>query len=468
LSKSQDFYKKYNIKKFSPDTQIGKATVKLLQECLRIDTTNPPGNEITLAKILKEKVDALNCEYIENKIIEPVPKRGNLVITIKGKAPEDHPSWGFMAHLDVVPVEGEWEHGPFSGEITTTEHSRYIWGRGAFDMKQMGVAFFMAMTQLIQEGFRPKGDLKIIFEADEERGGHEGAELLAKDYYEEVKVDCVVTEGGGFKLPTGGDFAIQRGEKGKCQLKVKVKGTPGHGSLPPPYKEFAIYKLVEILEQICTRKIELYLDDLYYELIEALSIPKVFKFFLKKKSLIPLALSLGGRVTHVDLKRIFIPMVSDVISPTVIKSGVKENVISPEGEVILDIRTLPEHDKNYILNYIHELIGTELYEQLEFEEMDVIDGTTTPIDTPYYRQIEETLKEMFLDANLVPILGTGGTDMKHMRPKGIICYGFVPMVKDPDLTYNEYMGLAHAPNERISELNLLLASEFSYHLMKKI
>ena len=99
-------------------------------------------------------------------------------------------------------------------------------------MKYMGVSNAMAIITLLREEFQPKGDIKLIFEADEEKGGKEGMEILVDKYWEDIKVDCLITESGGFKLPTGKDFAIQTGEKGKCQTKIKVRGVAGHGSIP--------------------------------------------------------------------------------------------------------------------------------------------------------------------------------------------------------------------------------------------
>lgn len=97
-----------------------------------------------------------------------------------------------------------------------------------------------------------------------------------------------------------------------------------------------------------------------------------------------------------------------------------------------------------------------------------MEASTSSIDTPYYSKVEEVLKSIYPDANLVPILGTGGTDMKHWRRKGVPCYGFSMMMKDPDMSYSDFLGLAHAPNERISVRNLMLATEFAYRFMQSL
>lgn len=456
------------LEKFSNSSKIAEEAIKLLQMCIRIDTTNPPGNELKLAKKLQEIFEEEGSDLINTKIIETVPKRGNLIIDLKGSDPENNPTWGFAAHLDVVPAPGDWEHAPFSGDITKTEHDRFIWGRGAFDMKQIAVAHAIAFLILMREGFRPKGNLKLIFEADEEKGGNKGAKLLVDNHYSDVEVDFLITEGGGFKLPTGNDFMIQRGEKGKCQTKMTVSGIPGHGSTPPNYEKFAMYKLVKILEKIRDRKKALYLDDVYRSTIDNLSFPGIIKFFLKKKRLIKPVLKLGTKLLNLDLTQVIIPLLSDTISPTIFNCGIKENVISPNAELTLDIRTLPGHGQKFIYNYLEDLIGKELFEQLKLEPVDVVDASLSSIKTPFYKTIQQVLRDMSPEANLVPVLGTGGTDMKHWRRKGIPCYGFSLMMKGPDLSFDDFLGLAHAPNERISVTNLMLGTEFAYRLMKLV
>lgn len=456
------------LEKFSNSSEIAEQAIKLLQMCIQADTTNPPGNEITLARKLKEIFDKVDSSFLTTKLIETAPNRGNLIVDYQGTDPSNYPTWGFAAHLDVVPAPGDWDHPPFSGDITETENDRFIWGRGAFDMKQIAVAHMVALLTLIKEGFRPKGNLKLIFEADEERGGNKGAKLLVKNHYSDVKVDFLITEGGGFKFPTGDDFVIQRGEKGKCQTKLILSGTPGHGSTPPDYESFALYKMVRVLEKIRERKIELYLDGVYEKTVDSFSLPKIAKFLLKKKRLIKPLLNVGKRIVGLNLDRFVIPLISDTISPTIFKCGIKENVISPSAELTLDIRTLPSHDQDYIYRHLKEIIGNDLTEQLKFEPIDVVDASLSSIDTPYYEKINQVLQEMSPGATLVPILGTGGTDMKHWRRKGIPCYGFSLMMNGPDLGFSDFIGLAHAPNERISVTNLLLGTEFAYRLMKLV
>jgi len=162
------------LEKFSNSSEIAEQAIKLLQMCIQVDTTNPPGNEITLARKLKEIFDKVDSSFLKTKLIETAPNRGNLIVDYQGTDPGNYPTWGFAAHLDVVPAPGDWDHPPISGDITETENDRFIWGRGAFDMKQIAVAHMVALLTLINEGSRPKGNLKLILRRMKSEEGIKG------------------------------------------------------------------------------------------------------------------------------------------------------------------------------------------------------------------------------------------------------------------------------------------------------
>ena len=457
------------LEKFLNNSPLADQAIRMLQEHIQIRTINPPGNEMDLAIIIKKHFESLNCDFIETHLIESTPNRGNLVIIIKGSSSSDHKTWEFASHLDVVPVKEEhWIHPPFSGKIIQEEHDRFIWGRGALDMKQTGVSYIIAITTLINEGFRPKGDLKLIFEADEERSGVEGMKFLIDHHWDLIKCDYFLTEGGGAKLPTGPDFILQRGEKGMYQIKLKVKGVSGHGATPDPYDQMAIYKIVKILKKIQKHPQKIHYQNLFYEMLEKLSLPGIAKFFIKRKALIRPLLHLVSKITNDPLEKVLIPLVSDTIAPTMLNAGTKINVISIDADLSLDIRNLPGHTPEFIQETLKQKLGKKLYNQIEFEILDNITPTISPINTPLFQIIENKFKEIYPRARLIPYLGVGGTDMKHMRLKDVICYGFVPLMKDEDMSYAELTALSHSPNERISVNNLMLSTDFAYRLMKQI
>ena len=240
-----------------PNSSVADMAVQLLQLMIQTDTSNPPGNEILLTEKLDAWIQNQGFDCVKTQIIETDPTRANLIIDVAGSEPDSYPSWGFMSHLDVVPAEGKWEHPPFSGEIVQAVHDQYIWGRGALDIKDLGAANLTALFTLLKEGFQPKGNIKILSCADEEQGGHIGLGRLIQDHFDAVKVDCCLNEGGGFKIPIGNDFQIQIGEKGIFWTGLKLHGRGGHGSIPPAYESFAIYKMIHALENLKKYKTKL-------------------------------------------------------------------------------------------------------------------------------------------------------------------------------------------------------------------
>ena len=450
---------------FTQNKSVIIETIELLQLMIKTDTTNPPGNEIILAKILEEITKKEKCGYLTTKIIETQPTRGNLIITIKGTNPAENPTWGLHGHLDVVRADGDWKYPPFSGELVQLEHDKFIWGRGALDMKKQCTAHLMALLLLIREGWRPKGDVRLIYTADEEAGGRKGAELLVKNHYEDVKVDCMIDELGGEKLPTGSDFFIQRGEKGKFRMDLTFVGRASHGSMPIHLETYAIYKLVKALDRIRKRKQKLHITSNYKETIDALSIPQIVKFLLKLKFLLRPLMSLAGKILKNNIDKLVFSLVTNTLAPTIVKVGEEVNVISPMAKLSLDIRVLPGHTEETILTSLKKKLGTKLSNEITFNPIDVMEPTISPIDSTFFKKIDSVMKKMYTDANLVPVLGVGGTDSKFWRKKGIPCYGFTPMIVDKD---NDLMGLIHAPDERVSVSNLMLATEFAYRLMKEL
>ncbi|HME51763.1 MAG TPA: M20/M25/M40 family metallo-hydrolase [Candidatus Lokiarchaeia archaeon] len=453
---------------FKPGTPPATMAIDLLQMMIRVDTSNPPGNEIELATKLEAWVQSQGMDLVTTRIFESEPGRADLIVDIPGTEPESHPSWGFMSHLDVVPAEGTWTYPPFAAEIVEAEHDSFIWGRGAMDIKYMGAAHLTAAFTLLSEGFRPKGNIKILLCADEECGGHKGLDWLAQNHPDAIKVDCCLNEGGGFKIPLKDDFVIQTGEKGIFWTKFKIHGKGGHGSMPPPHNTTAIYKMVAALERLKKFKPKMIINKEYISTIDAMSIPGAIKFLLKRKSLLRGLLNLAGKVAKVNLAQVVLPLVSDSIAVTNFHSGMKENSISPDAEITLDIRTLPGHGREHVNAMIRKAIGAELFDQMEWEARDNQMCTTSTTDNEYYKIIENIAREIYPGANLVPMLSAGSTDCKFYRERGMHAYGFCPVIKDEDMTYAQLLALAHNADERISLTNLLLGVDFNYRIMKQV
>jgi acetylornithine deacetylase/succinyl-diaminopimelate desuccinylase-like protein len=198
----------------------------MLRDLVRIDTTNPPGNEIAAALYLRDRLapSGVACE-----VVESAPGRGNLIARLRG-AGQDKPL-ALLGHLDVVPADpADWTYPPFAAEI----HDGYLWGRGSTDMKHM-IALSAAILLSLAESAKPlRRDVLLLATADEERGGRMGVGWLAKNRPEAFDVDCVLNEGGGNPVQVGGKlfFTCQSAEKGLCRTAWTARAAGGHASRP--------------------------------------------------------------------------------------------------------------------------------------------------------------------------------------------------------------------------------------------
>jgi len=199
---------------------------QLLQELIRVDTTNPPGNETAAAEVLQVY---LASHGVDSELLARVPERANLVARIRGTG--EGPSLALLSHTDVVLADaGEWQRDPFGGELVGGE----VWGRGALDMKGQVAATAVAVAQLARDGWRPRGDLIFIAAADEEVGDGFGLQWLVESHPDKVRADFSLNEGAGDRVELG-DRVLYRcatAEKMSAPFTLRVRGRSGHASMP--------------------------------------------------------------------------------------------------------------------------------------------------------------------------------------------------------------------------------------------
>ena len=197
-----------------------------LSDLIRINTTNPPGNETKAANFIAEY---LAKDGFKSEIIESAPGRGSIITRLKGTG--EKPNLLLLSHLDVVAANpAEWTVDPFAGTVK----DGYVYGRGAYDMKGMTAVEVLTLKLLKKNNIPLKGDVVLAATADEEKGGEEGAGYLLRNHKEKVWCPYVLNEGGGLAIPqkNGNVYPVQTAEKGILWFKIKAKGTPGHGSTP--------------------------------------------------------------------------------------------------------------------------------------------------------------------------------------------------------------------------------------------
>src|SRR3712207_3463787 len=199
---------------------------ELLQELIRLNTVNPPGNETPAAELLR---DYLEPHGVECELYAKVPERANLVARIRGRG--NGPRLALLSHTDTVLADpAEWTVDPWSGEVRDGE----VWGRGALDMKDQVAASAVALASLAREGFRPNGDLVFVAAADEEVGVDVGLQWLVREHPDLVRAEYSLNEGGGERVVFGGRplYVCATAEKMSAPFRLRVRGRSGHASVP--------------------------------------------------------------------------------------------------------------------------------------------------------------------------------------------------------------------------------------------
>jgi acetylornithine deacetylase/succinyl-diaminopimelate desuccinylase-like protein len=442
--------------------EVENEVTNLLSDLIRINTTNPPGNETEAAKYLAE---TLEKEGFKCELFESAPGRGSIITRLKGSG--EKPSLLLLSHLDVVAANPrEWSVDPFSGLVK----NGFVWGRGALDMKSMTAMEVVAMKLLKRNGVKLKGNVILAATADEEKGGEAGAGWLVRNHPEKVQTDYVINEGGGLAIPVNGKniFSIQTAEKGILWFKVKAKGRPGHGSVPGA-ADNAILRMNKVVEKLGNYRSKIFIVPTVKQFLS-----EIAKEDKAVQQALPLLLQnpdVGDQILDAlaqkdkDMAEEFRAMLRMTIAPTVIHGGVKENIIPSECEAIFDCRVLPGQTPTEAMNKIKDLLKDVNLEKLDFEIIQANEPSESPVNTPLYQQIVTVLKDFEPNGSVAPILLTGGTDSRFFRKKGSTCYGFQPM--RADMPYGEILKTIHGVDERISIENLVFGTSILYSIIER-
>ncbi|HUL23023.1 MAG TPA: M20/M25/M40 family metallo-hydrolase [Thermodesulfobacteriota bacterium] len=426
--------------------------VRHLQEYLRINTVNPPGNEIEGVKFFKKIFDAESIPY---QIFEPSPGRGNLLATLKGNGKKKPVL--LLSHMDVVTVEKErWSVDPFEGVI----RDGYLYGRGALDDKSMGIVEMMAVLILKREKVPLARDILFFATADEETGGNWGVEWAIENIPSLKEAEYALNEGGYVVLNEQGvadRYEISSGQKVLFQLQLKTKGTSGHGSMPRP--DNPNVKLVQALERVTRWETPYNILPMVREYFSKLAPkqPPEERIFFEDIERGLKAPAFSKRLTS---NPIYNAMIRDTISLTILQGGSKVNVIPSESTATLDCRLIPVSSKENFLNEIKKRLGDEI-------EVEVISDShslpPSPFDTDLFRAIQQFAAKNDPGCPVVPYLLAGATDSRLLREKGVITYDFCPF----RLTEKEML-IIHGNDERIALENLRFGTKLLVEIIKEV
>jgi acetylornithine deacetylase/succinyl-diaminopimelate desuccinylase-like protein len=388
---------------------------------------------------------------------EPQPGRTSLVTRIEGTDPTA-PSLLLMGHTDVVPVNPEgWSRDPFGAEIV----DGFVWGRGAVDMLNETATMAVALRRLADSGFTPRGTLIYLAVADEEALGTWGAKWLVEHERDAVYADYVLTESGGFQIPTveGPRLPVMADEKGTHWSKVTVHGTPGHAS-QPFRTDNAVVVAAEVVRRLSEYEPPAQIGDTWRRFVEGMHYPPDFRDALLKGD----ELTEFARTLPLGLSRVVYSCTHMTFAPTVIHGGTKTNVIPDKVELQVDIRTLPGETAEDVHYHLRKALG-DLYEAVEIQGNDD-PSTASPIDTPLWDALSRVSGRLVEGSALVPFVMVGGTDNRFFRRAGSVGYGF--SLFSQRLTFEDYATMFHGNDERIDQESLALTTALWEQVAKEL
>lgn len=408
------------------------------KELLRIDTTNPPGNERAATDYLARVLDHEGIPY---RVVESEPTRASLVARLSGSG--ERAPLLLSGHLDVVPVERDrWRHDPFGAE----EHDGCIWGRGAIDMKNMVAMSLMAIVLLKRRGVPLARDIIFAAVADEEAGSKHGARFLVERHPELVRAEYVLNEVGAYTFYFGDGvfYPIQVAEKGICWFELTSHGTSGHGSMPRP--DNAIVRIARAIEALGTARLPFH------------AVPVVERFV---RGLVERGPALAQRAAPLLVRPAFARLLLNLVrrhdpeqavaleaslrntaSPTVVTGGRKVNVIPSSASVLVDGRMLPGQSAEAFLAEIQRVVGDDL----RVDVLEQHEGQVFRTDTPLFEAIGHAIARHHPGAVAVPFMIPGFTDSHAYSKLGAVCYGFAPVKMPRGMSFTS---LYHGHDERI-------------------
>ncbi len=429
-------------------------TVGVLQQYLRINTTNPPGNELATARFLKA---FLEKEGIEAQILDTVELgagRANLYARLKGNGSKK--AIALVQHMDVVPVmPAYWTVPAFNGEIK----DGFLYGRGALDMKGEGIAHLMALVALKRSGVPLTRDIVFIANADEELGST-GALVFVERHADLIRdVEYLFTEGGANVYRNGKleYYSVGVAEKRTFWQKVIVKGTPSHGSRPT--KANPVPRLVAALDKIARYETPLHVT------------PAVQKFFhdisrnyagqqAKWLDNVSMALDNATAREWILSDVYWNAILRNTISLTALQGSNKTNVIPAEASAELDIRLLPDQSPDSVLAMLKRIVNdTAVHFTSLFDPKAPFES---PTNTDLFRAVERAAHERDPSAFVTSSMMTGATDRPSYRKLGIIAYGLDPFKVE---AADEQKGV-HGNDERLSLANIGAGVKFVYDILR--
>jgi len=437
-----------------------RETLALLKELVALDTQNPPGNEVIVARHLDRFLTGV--PGIETRILDPGDSRANFIARLRATRPTRRAVL-VMGHMDVVGADvAKWTSPPF----TPTERDGYLYGRGTIDDKGALAATAVAMRLLAARRDSLDRDIILLGTAAEEGGGDQGIGTVIAKHFDLIKdAEFALNEGGRVRMRNGKVFSIniQVTEKISYVVTATARGTSGHGSVPLPDNPIAA--LSRALARVHDSKQPARVNDItraYFAGLARVELDPAMRQAMQ---------AIGSARTQAEIDKAAVVLsrdpvhnavLRDAVSLTMVNGGIRANIIPSEATGTLNARILPESDiKAYIadLNRIGGEKQVTFATQREPQKAPPVSGTKTPL----YLAMESVGAAMAPEAAVVPMLSTGATDGAALRAAGIPTYGILPL----PLEQEDELRM-HADNERVPVSSLGWGTEYLYRVLSTV
>lgn len=441
----------------SPDwPKVNEEAMRHYQALVRIDTTDPPGNETKIADYIKKVFDAEGIPVI---VAAKDPARANIIARLKGNGSK-RPLL-IMGHSDEVRVDAsKWTFPPFSA----TRNGGYVYGRGTMDDKSDLSAALMTMLLLKRSKTPLDRDVIFVSEAGEEAATGPGIEYLVNEHWKDIDAEICLAESGGVRRRSGQALyaTVETTEKQPKGARLVAKGPAGHGSRP--LRSNAVVHLSRAIEKIALWDPPMRFNDTtrtYFEKLATLSAPEEAARY---KALFDPQKAPAIREYLAEREPGTYSMLHTSISPNIVQAGYQVNVIPSEAEATLDIRALPDEDISAFYDLMRKVIDDPAIELIPDSRNARPGAAPSRMDSDAYHALEAAYQRIY-GVTTLPVMSTGATDMAFLRAKGVQCYGVGPMVDEEDASKG--FG-AHSDQERLLEEALYKHVQFFWNAVTSI
>lgn len=433
---------------------LAEETAQQLAALVRVNTTNPPGNELVAAEHL---AGVLRQAGIAAEVIETKPGRGAVVARLRGDGSKK--PLLLLGHIDVVGVEREkWSVDPFAGVI----RDGYVWGRGALDDKGGVTANLMVTLLLVRRGAKLTRDVIFAAVPDEEGGGDDGIDALLRDHFEKISAEFALNEGGRVYARDGrvSYVGLQTSEKRPYNLTVIAEGVSGHASVPRG--DNAIVHLARALDRIASYESPLRVlptTEHFFTGLARIEAPAAARWMEK---LADPRTQQEAAQELARLRRSWNAMLRNTISPTMLRGGIRSNVIPATAQATLNVRLLPGEKIEVLVQELQARVDDPAV-HIQTNPATRPEGPPVPFDSELFSAVERATRQVFPGAVTLPYLSSGATDSAQLRSRGILAYGLLPYP-----VTEEDVARMHGNDERVAISALGQGVEFLYRVVTEL